>query len=95
MRKLLFIALIICILVSLTGCGSKPQEVNTAGFKPALDTKKSYKIHADPSVEFSVNKDCDDLDMTNEFMRFLVTKKELNEMASVKRLVTPTSDLDP
>ena len=48
MRKLLFIALIICILVSLTGCGSKPQEVNTAGFKPALDTKKSYKIHADP-----------------------------------------------
>ena len=46
-----------------------------------------------PSIEFSVNKDCDDLDMTNEFMRFLVTKKELNEMASVKRLVTPTSDL--
>ncbi len=31
--------------------------------------------------------------MTNEFMRFLVTKEELNEMASVKRLVTPTSDL--
>ena len=28
-----------------------------------------------PSIEFSVNKDCDDLDMTNEFMRFLVTKK--------------------
>ena len=46
-----------------------------------------------PSVEFSVNKDCDDLDMTNEFMRFLITNKELNAMASVKRLVTPTSDL--
>ena len=26
MKKLLFIALIICALVSLTGCGSKPQE---------------------------------------------------------------------
>ena len=31
--------------------------------------------------------------MTNEFMRFLITKEELNEMASVKRLVTPTTDL--
>ena len=31
--------------------------------------------------------------MTNEFMRFLITRQELNEMASVKRLVTPTTDL--
>ena len=46
-----------------------------------------------PSVEFSVNKNCDDLDMTNEFMRFLITNNELNMMASVKRLVTPTADL--
>ena len=46
-----------------------------------------------PSVEFSVNKDCDNLEMTNEFMRFLITKSELNEMASVKRLVTPTTDM--
>jgi len=46
-----------------------------------------------PSLEFSVNKSCDDLDMTNEFMRFLITNKALNEMASVKRLVTPTTDL--
>ncbi len=46
-----------------------------------------------PSLEFSVNKNCDDLEMTNEFMRFLITNKALNEMASVKRLVTPTSDL--
>ncbi len=46
-----------------------------------------------PSIEFSVNKDCDNLDMTNEFMRFLISNIELNEMASVKRLVTPTKDL--
>ena len=46
-----------------------------------------------PSLEFSVNKDCNDLDMTNEFMRFLITDRALNEMASVKRLVTPTKDL--
>jgi multiple sugar transport system substrate-binding protein len=31
--------------------------------------------------------------MTNEFMRFLISNNELEEMASVKRLVTPTSDL--
>ena len=31
--------------------------------------------------------------MTNEFMRFLITREELNKMASVKRLVTPTTDL--
>ncbi len=46
-----------------------------------------------PSVEFSVNKTCDNLDMTNEFMRFLITRGELNKMAAVKRLVTPTTDL--
>ena len=46
-----------------------------------------------PSIQFSVNKTCENLDMTNEFMRFLVTRRELNEMASVKRLVTPTTDL--
>ena len=47
-----------------------------------------------PSIEFSVNKDCDDLDMTNEFMRFLIANDQLNEMASIKRLVSPTSKLD-
>ncbi len=46
-----------------------------------------------PSIQFSVNKSCDDLDMTNEFMRFLITNEELNAMASEKRLVTPTNDL--
>ena len=46
-----------------------------------------------PSIQFSVNKNCDDLDMTNEFMRFLITNEELNALASVKRLVTPTKDL--
>lgn len=54
--------------------------------------KGGYFIDS-PSIEFSVNKDCDNLDMTNEFMRFLISNKELNEMASIKRLVTPTKDL--
>jgi multiple sugar transport system substrate-binding protein len=31
--------------------------------------------------------------MTNEFMRFLISNNELEEMASAKRLITPTKDL--
>ena len=46
-----------------------------------------------PSIQFSVNKDCENLDMTNEFMRFLIRTEELNNMASLKRLVTPTNEL--
>ena len=46
-----------------------------------------------PSIEFSVNKYCDNLDMTNEFMRFLLSNQELNNLASIKRLLTPTKDL--
>ena len=62
-------------------------------FAPIPMTNDGGYFIDSPSVEFSVNKYCDDLDMTNEFMRFLITNKELNEMASVKRLVTPTKDL--
>ena len=62
-------------------------------FSPIPMTDDGVYFIDSPSVEFSVNKNCDNLDMTNEFMRFLITNKELNEMASVKRLVTPTTDL--
>ena len=62
-------------------------------FSPIPPTDDGGYFIDSPSVEFSVNKDCDDLDMTNEFMRFLITNEELNKMASVKRLVTPTNDL--
>ena len=40
-----------------------------------------------------MNKTCDNLDMTNELMRFLISREELNKMALAKRLVTPTTDL--
>ena len=62
-------------------------------FLPIPMTDEGGYFIDSPSLEFSVNKDCDDLDMTNEFMRFLITDRELNEMASVKRVVTPTKDL--
>jgi multiple sugar transport system substrate-binding protein len=62
-------------------------------FAPIPMTEEGGYFIDSPSIEFSVNKDCDDLDMTNEFMRFLISKDELNEMASIKRLVTPTNDM--
>ena len=62
-------------------------------FSPIPLTDNGGYFIDSPSLEFSVNKNCDNLDMTNEFMRFLITNNELNMMASVKRLVTPTTDL--
>ena len=46
-----------------------------------------------PNLQFSVNKDSANLDMANEFMRFLITSQELNEMAQNKGLMSPTKDL--
>ena len=46
-----------------------------------------------PNLQFSVNKDSLNLDMANEFMRFLITSGELNEMAKNKGLMSPTKDL--
>jgi len=62
-------------------------------FAPIPTTDKGGYFLDSPSVQFSVNSSCDNLDMTNEFMRFLITKTELNQMASVKRLITPSNDL--
>lgn len=85
-----------------TVSGTKKRESQSEAFTKApfdyaftpipLTDDGGYFIDS-PSVEFSVNKNCDDLDMTNEFMRFLVSNEALNEMALVKRLVTPTTDL--
>ena len=44
-----------------------------------------------PNLQFSVNKDSANLDMANEFMRFLITPRELNEMAQNKGLISPTN----
>lgn len=65
----------------------------TYTFVPIPTTEDGVTFIDSPSIQFSVNKDCENLDMTNEFMRFLVATEELNAMASVKRLVTPTTDL--
>ena len=45
------------------------------------------------NLQFSVNKNSQNIDMANEFMRFLITPSELNEMARNKGLMSPTRDL--
>ena len=45
------------------------------------------------SVQFAVNKKSKNLDMANEFMRFLANPQELEAMASEKRLLPVTTDL--
>ena len=45
------------------------------------------------NLEFSVNKNSPNLAMANEFMRFLITNQELNEMAQNKGLASPTKDM--
>ncbi len=44
------------------------------------------------SLLFSVNKNSENLDMTNEFVRFLISEEELGQMAKTKRLITPTKN---
>lgn len=45
------------------------------------------------SLSLAVNKNCKNLDMTNEFMRFLAGRDELNNISKIKRLMTVTQDL--
>ena len=59
-------------------------------FYPIPVTDKGGYFIDSPSLEFSVNKDCENLDMTNEFMRFLLRTKELQNMASLKGLIPST-----
>jgi multiple sugar transport system substrate-binding protein len=94
------VPMMICTGDTVSGTGKRESQSEafskapfTYSFAPVpLSEAGGYFIDS-PSIQFSVNKTCNDLDMTNEFMRFLVSRQELNRMASVKRLVTPTTDL--
>ena len=94
------VPMMICTGDTVSGTGKRESQSEafskapfTYSFAPVpLSEDGGYSVDS-PSVEFSVNKNCDNLDMTNEFMRYLITREELNRMASVKRLVTPTTDL--
>ena len=94
------VPMMICTGDTVSGTGKRESQSEafskapfTYSFVPVpLSEAGGYFVDS-PSVEFSVNKTCENLDMTNEFMRFLITREELNKMAAVKRLVTSTTDL--
>ena len=65
----------------------------TYSFAPVPMSDEGANFLDMPNLQFSVNKESANLDMANEFMRFLVTPRELNEMAQNKGLVSPTKDL--
>ena len=76
---------------------SKSEEFSTAPFKykfyvVPLGDEGGYFLDA-VNLFFSVNKNSENLEMSNEFIRFLTTEEELGNMASIKRLITPTNDL--
>jgi len=94
------VPMMICTGDTVSGTKKRESQSEAFGKAPfeytfmpiALTEEGGYFIDS-PSIQFAVNKSCDNLDMTNEFMRFLITDSELNQMASVKRLVTPTRNL--
>ena len=57
-------------------------------FYPVPVMEKGNAVLEVPSVEFSVNKKSKNLEMANEFMRFLLRTNELNNLAMIKRLIT-------
>ena len=62
-------------------------------FHPVPSTKDGGYFMNSVSIGFAVNKNSKNLDMANEFMRFLVSTEELNQMAMAKRMVTPCADM--
>ena len=65
----------------------------TYAFVPVPISDEGSSFLDMPNLQFSVNKDSKNLKMSNEFMRFLITSSELNEMAQKKGLMSPTNDL--
>ena len=94
------VPMMICTGDTVSGTGKRESQSEAFSANPFTYTFVPIPLSEDggyfidsPSIEFSVNKTCDNLDMTNEFMRFLISREELNKMALAKRLVTPTKDL--
>ncbi len=81
--------------------GTKKRESQSESFSAS---PFEYSFHAVPfdekggfvidtvSMNFSVNKNSPNKDMAMEFMRFLISTEELENMASVKRLITTSKD---
>jgi multiple sugar transport system substrate-binding protein len=81
--------------------GTKKRESQSESFSASPFEYRFYAVPYDEkggfvidtvSINFSVNKNSPNKDMATEFMRFLISAKELGNMASVKRLITTAKD---
>ena len=62
-------------------------------FQPIPTTNNSGYYFNTITLSFAVNKNSKNLQMTNEFMRFLIRSQALNEMSSNKRQISPAVTL--
>ena len=95
------VPMMICTADTVSGRKKREKESNPFKNNPfsytfieiPMSDEGGYFIDS-PSAEFSVNKECKNLDMTNEFMRFIFQPEELKNMAYLKGLISPTKDYD-
>ena len=62
-------------------------------FQPIPTTDNGGYYFNTITLSFAVNKESKNLEMTNEFMRFLIRSQSLNEMNSSKRQISPAKVL--
>ena len=62
-------------------------------FRPVPSTEEGGYFLDVVSMGFAVNRNSKNLDLANEFMRFMVRSEELNRIAQAKRMVTTSSDM--
>ena len=61
--------------------------------RPIPSTDKGGIFLNSVNLCFSINKKSSNLDMANEFMRFIISDEELGNMSKIKRLMTPAKDM--
>lgn len=62
-------------------------------FQPVPSTEQGGYFINSISLGFAINGKSANLEMAEEFMRFLVSTEELNRMAKAKRMVTPCNEM--
>lgn len=89
------------LMVSDVVSGTKKREAKSEAFQkspfayriyPTPVTKDGGIFISNSGVCLSVNSKSSQLDMTNEFIRFLAQTKELNNLANIKRLIPITKN---
>ena len=93
------VPMMICTGDTVSGTGKREKESEafkanpfSYSFAPVPTTANGAYFLDSPSINFAVNKSCENLDMTNEFMRFIINSTELNNMVAIKHLIPVTDN---